>query len=87
MDLNTYFELEVIASKQLAVMDIGLCSLPSGRVLVREPLVYLGVRDSQPYFQTVPAGIYRTEVAVVKPDGDGGCARYTASLGQRYNVK
>ena len=72
VELNTYFELEEITGKQLAVMDIGLCSLPSGRVLGRDPLVYLGERDSQPYFQTVPAGIDQTEVAVVNPGDDGG---------------
>ena len=41
VDLNEYFEQPVIAGKSLAVMDIGPCSLPTGRVLVRDPLVYL----------------------------------------------
>lgn len=77
VDLNTYFECAEIAGKPLAVLDIGPCSLPSGRILVRDPLVYLGSRKEQPYFQTVPPGTYPVEVAVVQPD-DGDCARYAA---------
>lgn len=44
VDLNTYFEESEIAGKQLAVMEIGPCSLPSGEILVRDPLVYLADR-------------------------------------------
>lgn len=76
-DLNTYFEAKEIAGKSLTVMDIGLCDLPSGEVLVRDPLVYLGDRDERPYFLTAPAGRYRTEVCVVKAD-DKDCNRYAA---------
>ncbi|MDO4318606.1 MAG: DUF4241 domain-containing protein [Lachnospiraceae bacterium] len=77
-DFNTYFELPEIAGKMLTVMDIGACELPSGKLLVRDPLVYLGSRGEQPYFQTAPAGTYRVEVCVVKPEESGGCARYAA---------
>ncbi|ERI11754.1 DUF4241 domain-containing protein [Aneurinibacillus aneurinilyticus] len=78
VDLNAYFTLPEIASKQLAVMDIGPCSIPTGQILVRDPLYYLGNIEEQPYFQTVPAGIYPTEVCVVKQDEEGDCARYAA---------
>lgn len=78
VDLNTYFELPEIAGKHLAVMNIGPCSLPSGKVLVRDPLVYLTSRKEQPYIFTAPAGTYPTEVAVVKTDDDGDCNRYAA---------
>ncbi|SHE15003.1 Uncharacterised protein [Chlamydia abortus] len=77
VDLNTYFSLPEMAGKELAVMDIGPCSIPTGQILVRDPLYYLGNRQEQPYFQTVPAGTYRTEVCVVKPDEED-CARYAA---------
>ena len=33
VDLNTYFEQKEIAGKALAIMDIGACDLPSGKVL------------------------------------------------------
>lgn len=78
VDLNTYFEESEIAGKQLAVMEIGPCSLPSGKILVRDPLVYLADRKEKPYFLTAPAGTYQTEVCVVKPDESGDCARYAA---------
>lgn len=76
-DLNTYFEQEEIMGKSLAVIDIGPCDLPSGKILVRDPLVYLFQRDECPYFLTAPAGTYRTEVCVVKSDGED-CDRYAA---------
>lgn len=78
VDLNAYFTLSEIAGKELAVMDIGLCSIPTGQILVRDPLCYLADRETRPYFQTAPAGTYSTEVCVVKPDEDGDCARYAA---------
>ena len=78
VDLNAYFEQSQIATARLDVMDIGPCSLPSGQVLVRDPFVYLVQREEKPYFFSVPAGTYRTEVCVVKPDGEGDCARYAA---------
>lgn len=78
VDFNTYFQLPEIAGKQLTVLDIGPCSLPSGKILVRDPLCYLDDREEQPYFVAAPAGTYRTEICVVKPDEDGDCARYAA---------
>lgn len=77
-DFNTYFTQPEIAGKQLTVMEIGSCSIPSGKILVRDPLCYLGSRGEQPYFLTVASGEYRTEICVIKPDKDGDCARYAA---------
>lgn len=77
VDLNTYFTEPEIAGKKLAVMDIGPCTVSSGRLLVRDPLVFLGRREEKPYFLTAPTGTYRTEVCVVEP-ADGDCARYAA---------
>lgn len=59
VDLNTYFELPEISGKHLTVMNIGKCSLPSGKILVRDPLVYLGNKEEAPYFQTVGRIRYR----------------------------
>lgn len=78
VDLNAYFEQPQIAAAQLDVLDIGPCSLPGGRILVRDPFVYLPQREEKPYFLSVPAGEYRTEVCVVKPEGEDDCARYAA---------
>lgn len=78
VDLNDYFALPEIAGKQLEIIDIGPTSIPTGQILVRDPLCYLGHIEEQPYFQTAPVGTYSTEICVVKPDEDGDCARYAA---------
>lgn len=77
VDLNMYFEQKEIAGKTLAIMDIGSCDLPSGKVLVRDPLVYLSNHNERPYFLTAPTGRYQTEICVVKSDGED-CDRYAA---------
>ncbi len=85
VDLNAYFEQDTIAGMSLARMNIGICDLPSGNVLVRDPLVYLADRDERPYFLKAPAGRYETEVCVIKP-AEGDCARY-AAVRLRFNEK
>ena len=78
VDLNAYFTETAIAGKALTVLDIGPCDLPSGWVLVRDPLCYLENPLEQPYFLQAVPGTYNTEVCVIKPDDDGDCARYAA---------
>ncbi|MFR4279961.1 MAG: DUF4241 domain-containing protein [Bacteroides uniformis] len=77
IDLNTYFECEEIAGKSLTTINIGPCDLPSGNILVRDPLVYLPYKNERPYFQKVPAGRYETEICVIKSN-DEDCDRYAA---------
>lgn len=77
VDLNTYFELPEIAGRKLAVMGIGNCDLPSGKILVYDPFMYWKEEFSS-FFLTVPCGTYRTEVCVVKPEEIYECARYAA---------
>ena len=62
----------------MAVIEIGPCSLPSGKILVRDPLVYLAACEEKPYFIAAPAGTYMTDICVVKPDKSGDCSRYAA---------
>ena len=50
-NLEDYFTLKEIAGKELDVIDIGPCSIPTGEFLVRDPLVYLMFRTQMPYFQ------------------------------------
>ena len=76
-DLNAYFEQSEVEGRQLEVMDIGPCSIPSGEILVRDPFVFLGNKSEEPYFLKAPAGTYQTQVCVIKPE-DGDCARYAA---------
>ena len=76
-NLEDYFSLKEIAGKELDVMDIGPCSIPTGEFLVRDPLVYLLDKSSEPYIQKIPTGEFKTEVCVVKAS-DGDCDRYAA---------
>lgn len=85
IDLNSYFEQEEIAGQSLTTMNIGFCDLPSGKVLVGDPLVYLTNKGERPYFQKAPIGQYATEICVVKPT-DEDCARY-AAVRLRFNEK
>lgn len=78
VNFNDYFKKDKIAGKELTVMDIGICSVPSGKLLVRDPLCYLNDRSAEPYLHKVPVGSYQTELCVVKPL-DGDCARYAAA--------
>lgn len=82
VDFNKYFEEKEIAGMALDVMNIGLCDLPSGKVIVADPLVYLD-KNCTPYLVKAPAGSYQTEVCVVKQH-DGDCARY-AAVRLRFN--
>lgn len=79
VDLNEYFEQAELVDQQLAVMMIGPCSVPSGKLLAGDPLAYLVSHDASPYFQAVPAGSYQTEIAVVKAADSDDCDRYAAA--------
>ena len=53
-NLVNYFTLKEIAGKEIDVMDIGPCSIPTGEFLVGDPLVYLGSKYEKEYFQKIP---------------------------------
>ena len=76
-NLLDYFTLKEIAGKEVDVIDIGPCSIPTGEFLVADPLVYLVSKYEKEYFQKIPTGEFRTEVCVVKAT-DGDCDRYAA---------
>ena len=76
-NLVNYFTLKKIAGKEIDVMDIGPCSIPTGEFLVGDPLVYLRDIKQEVYLQKIPTGEFKTEVCVVKAS-DGDCDRYAA---------
>ena len=76
-NLVNYFTLKEIAGKEIDVMDIGPCSIPTGEFLVGDPLVYLRDIKQEVYLQKIPTGEFKTEVCVVKAS-DGDCDRYAA---------
>jgi hypothetical protein len=80
VDLNAYFTAGEIAGKKLDRLAIGAVSLPTGKIIVRDPF-FLRAYD-KPYFQSVPPGEYEVTLAVVAPDEtneNGDCARYAAA--------
>jgi hypothetical protein len=69
-DLETYFNSNEIAGQKLETMEIGNVSLPSGKVVVRDPLVSLNANQS-PYFIQAPKGDFPVTIAVVKSEDWG----------------
>lgn len=75
VDIEAYFTSSEILDQKMEVMAIGNVSLPSGKVIVRDPLVYLNA-DEKPYFTEVPKGDFPVTIAVVKMEEWGD--RYAA---------
>ncbi|MGN7756624.1 DUF4241 domain-containing protein [Chryseobacterium sp. 22532] len=75
VDLETYFTSDEILEQKMEVMEIGNVSLPSGKVIVRDPLVFLNAGE-KPYFVQAPKGDFPVKIAVVKSEEWGG--RYAA---------
>lgn len=63
------FKMKEIDGKELFVLDMGEVNFPSGKIIVRDPLVWLSRRE-MPYLQTVPVGKYRLETLVAKIEED-----------------
>lgn len=76
VDIETYFTAEEIMEQKMETMEIGNVSLPSGKVIVRDPLVYLNQKE-QPFFVEVPRGNFPVTIAVVKLEDWGD--RYAAA--------
>lgn len=75
VDLETYFTSDEILEQKMQVMEIGNVSLPSGKILVRDPLVFLNAGE-KPYFVQAPKGNFPVKIAVVKSEEWGD--RYAA---------
>lgn len=69
-DLETYFTSNEILGQKMETMAIGNISLPSGKVVVRDPLVYLSSNE-KPYFIQAPKGNFPVTIAVVKSEDWG----------------
>ncbi|RZJ48968.1 MAG: DUF4241 domain-containing protein [Chryseobacterium sp.] len=69
-DLETYFTSNEILGQKMETMEIGNVSLPSGKIVVRDPLVYLS-SDEKPYFIQAPKGNFLVTIAVVKSEDWG----------------
>ncbi|UWX59277.1 DUF4241 domain-containing protein [Chryseobacterium oranimense] len=67
VDLETYFTSDEILEQRMQVMEIGNVSLPSGKIIVRDPLVFLKAGE-KPYFVQAPKGNFPVKIAVVKSE-------------------
>ncbi|MFV0481228.1 MAG: DUF4241 domain-containing protein [Campylobacteraceae bacterium] len=76
-NLNEYFEKQAICGKNLEVMNIGKVSIPTGEIVVCDPLAYLN-KKANPYFLKTPTGEFDVELSVIK-ESDGDCARYASA--------
>lgn len=76
-NLNDYFEETAVAGKKIDRLELGSVSIPTGEILVRDPLVYIQ-KDAEPYLIKVPTGEFPVTAAVVVPDDDDDFARYAA---------
>lgn len=77
VDFNEYFTEKEICEKKLDVMNIGKVSLTTGKVIVRDPLVYLE-KEAEPYFLETPNGEFDTEICVIIGDEEDS-DRYAAA--------
>ncbi|MDR2237207.1 MAG: DUF4241 domain-containing protein [Chryseobacterium sp.] len=75
VDIESYFTSDEIMEQKMEVMDIGNVSLPSGKVIVRDPLVYLRMGE-KPYFMETPKGDFPVKIAIVHLEDWG--SRYAA---------
>jgi hypothetical protein len=65
-NLPGYFEKPKVAGKNIHVLDIGKIKLPTGQLLVRDPLVYLRGKREEPYFVEAPIGEFSLAIAVAE---------------------
>lgn len=76
-DLNAYFTADEMAGQKLDRLSLGTIRIPTGEILVRDPLAYMGNPENNlPYLQKVPVGTFPVTACVVVNDED--CARYAA---------
>ncbi|MDR2869699.1 MAG: DUF4241 domain-containing protein [Deferribacteraceae bacterium] len=76
-DLTSYFKDSEIAGMKVATFSMGKVNFPTGEILVRDPLVTVS-KDSEPYLQKVPAGIYDLQICAVLDEGYPD--RYAAAM-------
>lgn len=75
-DFNAYFSEKQFAGVKLDQITIGTVNLPTGEIVVCDPLTGL-CDETTPLYQKVPKGEYDVEVCVVKAHNED-CDRYAA---------
>lgn len=65
VDFEQYFSQEEVGGVFVQTQRLGLCPVPTGSLLVRDPTSTMMDRAEQPYFVTAPVGKYPLEAAIV----------------------
>ena len=76
VNFEPYFARADIAGKRLDTLRLGNITVPSGSIVVCDPLYFLN-RDAEEYFLPAPKGVFPVEAAVIQPD-IYDCARFAA---------
>ncbi|WP_455089533.1 DUF4241 domain-containing protein [Peptoanaerobacter stomatis] len=63
------FGMKEIQGKEIFVLDMGEVTFPSGKILVRDSLVWFN-RNEKPYLQSVPIGKFKVNTLVAKIEED-----------------
>ena len=64
-NLEDYFTLKEIAGEKLDVLNIGTCSIPSGKLVAGDSLVTLLDENLIPYIQETPIGEFPVDICVL----------------------
>lgn len=86
-NLNAYFDREQLGDVALETIRIGRCFIPTGEILVRDPIDLL-YREELPYFVTAPIGKYPVELSVAQDeDGERHCAAVRIKFNYRPGLR
>ena len=69
IDLESYFNEKKIGKMEVDTLEIGEVNLPTGEILVCDPLVELG--EAETYLQKTPVGKFPVKIAVVLSEDYG----------------
>lgn len=64
-NLEDYFTLKEIAGEELDILNIGTCSIPSGKLVAGDSLVTLPDENLIPYIQETPIGEFPVDIYVL----------------------
>lgn len=67
VNFELYFTKADIVGKHLDTVRLGNIAVPTGFIVVCDPLYFLN-RDAKEYFLSTPKGVFPVEAAVIQPD-------------------
>ena len=70
-DLDLYFSEKEINEIKVDQIDLGEISLPSGKIIVNDPLGQYLALDNNPYFIETPKGKFPMQASIISYEDDG----------------